>query len=1060
MRLDRNDRGATLGPLAQRTAGHIFTVPAGVPFLPALAAAVLRGNLPHPGGVPPDTLNLPDFRILLPTRRATRALQQAFLDASRDKALLIPRIRPIAPDEEDALELLRDLGEGAADGSTVLAPAIGEIDRRLTLAQLVLRWSEAMRSSADHRPLDPASTAGAATPAQAARLARELARLMDTFEIENVSLERLRDLAPDRFAAHWQQTLKFLEIVLTFWPQHLKERNLLSPMERRNRLILGEAQSLLSAPPQHPVIVAGATGSIPATVDLMRAVLASPVGALVLPGVDTTLDDESWSRLPDHPGHPQHGLAKLLAALGISRDQIRPLPGCEVERPIAARMRIISEAMRPAPSTHRWSKLAATCDRAAVREAFAHVACIEAASAPEEAEVIALILRGALEVPGQTAALVSPDRTLARRVLVRLEAWGLHVDDSAGRPFAKTVPGAFLDLVVEAASRQFEPARLVALLKHPLTRLGWPAGRVRRAARALELAAFRTDYFGRGLAGVECALERARSLTAAGTRRHRAVQRLREEDWEEARKLIAALKSAYEPLCDLLDRPGQHPYRALVEAHVRTAERLARLPEESAETAGATLWQGEEGEAAALLMAGLLDTQAAAPRLSGADYPDFLRSLIGGENVRPRFPAHPRLSIWGPLEARLMQPDVVILGSLNEGTWPAAADPGPWLNRSMRAHLGLPQAEEEIGRAAHDFSQLLGAPKVFLTRAQKVNGVPTVPSRWMLRLKALLAGLGAGDALEPGEPWLGWARERDAVRERCTIQAPAPRPPLALRPRSLSVSDVERWIANPYAIFAKKILKLERLPALGQEPGAALRGSIVHEALSRFARQYPERLPADIKGELMAIATTVLEDWTGNARVAAFWVPRLERFAEWFAETEPQRRSNTHLVHAEVDGAMVLTAPAGPFTLRARADRIDQGGAGAIVTDYKTASEQQIRTLAGRAGNGLAPQLPLEAAILLAAGFTGIAGGPLAELRYISASGGEPPGVEIAIKAGDPAQLARQAHDGLLRLVRDFDDVGTPYRAVRRAQFNYRFDDYAHLARAGEWLSDDGREDA
>jgi ATP-dependent helicase/nuclease subunit B len=348
---------------------------------------------------------------------------------------------------------------------------------------------------------------------------------------------------------------------------------------------------------------------------------------------------------------------------------------------------------------------------------------------------------------------------------------------------------------------------------------------------------------------------------------------------------------------------------------------------------------------------------------------------------------------------------------------------------------------------------------VFLTRAQKVNGAPTVPSRWILRLKALLAGLGASDALEPREPWLGWARERDAVRERRTIEAPAPRPPLALRPRSLSVSDVERWIANPYSIFARKILKLERLPELGQEPGAALRGSIVHEALSRFAKQYPDRLPADIKGELMAIASRVLEDWTGNARVAAFWVPRLERFAEWFAETEPQRRSATHRVHAEVDGSMVLDASAGPFTLRARADRIDQGASGTIITDYKTASEPQIKALATRAGNGIAPQLALEAAILLDAGFTGIAGGPLTELRYISASGGEPPGVEITIKA-DLAQLAKRAHDGLLRLVQDFDDVGTPYRAVRRAQFDYRFDDYAHLARAGEWLSDDGREDA
>jgi ATP-dependent helicase/nuclease subunit B len=378
----------------------------------------------------------------------------------------------------------------------------------------------------------------------------------------------------------------------------------------------------------------------------------------------------------------------------------------------------------------------------------------------------------------------------------------------------------------------------------------------------------------------------------------------------------------------------------------------------------------------------------------------------------------------------------------------------------MRADLGLPQAEEEIGRAAHDFTHLLGARKVFLTRAQKVNGVPTVPSRWLLRIKALLAGLGLGDALDPDKPWLGWARTRDAVRERRTIPAPTPRPAPALRPRTLSVSDVERWIANPYAIFASKILKLERLPELGQEPGAALRGSIVHEALSRFAKQYPERLPEDIKGELMTIARTVLEDWSGNARVAAFWVPRFERFAEWFAETEPQRRSDASHVHAEVEGAMVLAGPAGPFTLKARADRIDRAGSRVVIADYKTASESQLRRLATQAESGLAPQLPLEAAILLAGGFTGVDGGSVAELRYISASGGEPPGVEIVVGTDNPARLAGQAQAGLERLISDFDDASTPYGAVRRAQFDYRYDDYAHLARAGEWLSDDGRDEA
>ena len=157
------------------------------------------------------------------------------------------------------------------------------------------------------------------------------------------------------------------------------------------------------------------------------------------------------------------------------------------------------------------------------------------------------------------------------------------------------------------------------------------------------------------------------------------------------------------------------------------------------------------------------------------------------------------------------------------------------------------------------------------------------------------------------------------------VRAPEPRPPVAHRPRELSVTTVETWIANPYAVFARRILRLEPLPLLGEKPGPALRGQIVHEALGRFAHSFPEKLPKDIAKELMAIAEAVLADYTGNPRVAAFWAPRLARFAGWFAETEAARRTGMTKTVPEVGGKMVLAGPAGPFTLTARADRIDVG---------------------------------------------------------------------------------------------------------------------------------------
>ena len=395
----------------------------------------------------------------------------------------------------------------------------------------------------------------------------------------------------------------------------------------------------------------------------------------------------------------------------------------------------------------------------------------------------------------------------------------------------------------------------------------------------------------------------------------------------------------------------------------------------------------------------------------------------------------------------------MILGSLNEGTWPQAADPGPWLNRPMRQALGLPAPEERIGDAAHIFTSLLGVGQVYLTRAAKIDGVPTVPSRWLLRLQALLAGVAAASEAQADRPWLAWARERNALAGPARpVRAPEPRPALALRPRQLSATTIERWIANPYAVFAERILGLEVLPALGRPPDAALRGQIVHEALGRFAQRFPDRLPEDICAELVALAKAALEELSGSPRVAAFWTPRFDRFAEWFADTERARRTGVHQTLAEVEGAIVLPGPAGPFTLKARADRIDIGDGGLVITDYKTGN---VKDLAGRAEQGRAPQLPLEAAIAI--GWRVHAALRRARSRACATS--PPPAASRRARRSRSTSTTSpgshsEAREGLIRLIADFDDEATPYRALRRARFNYRYDDYAHLARVAEWSAE------
>ena len=1027
----------------------MYAVASGRPFLHALAEALASGNLPAPGGPRPGPLQLADTTLYLPTRRATRALQEAFLGVSGGRALLLPRIKAIAEGSDD-LELIASVAD-FADGADQPTRAMSELERQLTLTSLVLRWAQSeARPARTGDDILPFAAAGARTPAQAVKLAQELARLIDELEIEGIDVARLTELVPEEFSEHWSGTLAFLQIVTQFWPAHLAEHGLVSAVARRKRLMQAAAERLRAAPPEAPVIVAGLTRADPAGLDLIQAVMGLPNGALVLPPVDRTLDEESWASIGDHPEHPQFGLKKLIEALGLVRADIQPLAGAERSPAQRARWSLVCEAMRPAATTERWHRFAGDADKKRMAAALTGMWLVEAATAEEEAEAVALMLREAVETPGRSASLITPDRGLARRVAARLETWDVHAEDTAGQPFGATLPGTLLDLAATALEKEFEPVALMALLKHPLCRAGMAAGDLRRAISALELAAFRSPYFGKGLDGVEAALEGAQTRQ----RNHRAIRRLGAADWQAARELLRRLQATFQPIAEAFASTRPVPVQNLARLHFATPEALARTSDTDD---GSALRRGEAGEWAAQFFASLIDKGMPAPHIAAFDYPAFYRTMVAKKRIRSPRAGHPRIAIRDPRDARLQLTDVVILGALNEGIWPQAADPGPWLNRAMRQALGMQMPEEAIGAAAYDFSWHAGAERVVLTRAAKVDGAPTVASRWVLRLQALVKGMGL--ALESEQPWLAWAKARNRTAGPVRpVRAPEPRPPVAMRPRELSVTTVETWISNPYAVFARRILLLEPLPLLGARPAPSLRGQIVHEALSRFAERHPKQLPRDIAQELIAIAADVLEDYTGNPRVAAFWAPRLERFATWFAATEPARRTGVVSILSEVDGKLVLAGPAGPFTLTARADRIDAGRSGLVITDYKT--KQNLQQLASRAAAGEAPQLPLEAAIAAANGFAGVPPGPVELLRYISTSGGEPPGQEIALKVDDVAALARSAREGLTRLIAQFDQPGTPYRAVRRARFTYDYDDYAHLARVGEWQVDSGEEDA
>ncbi|NFV78640.1 double-strand break repair protein AddB [Magnetospirillum aberrantis] len=966
-------------------AGRIFTIPPGMAFVDALAAHLLA----EADG---DPLRLAEMEVLLPNRRACRSGREAFLRLSGGKPLLLPRLRPMDGGDGDEAELF-------ADGPLDIPPAISPIERHLLLTRLVL----AMGSGRGGLP---------PTPDQAARLAAELAALLDAVQIERIDFSRLETLVPEDYAEHWQVTLKFLTIVTELWPALLGDR--LDPQERINRILDAQAARWRSDPPDTPVIAAGSTGSRPASAELIAVIAGLPRGKVVLPGLDLAMDEAAWAALDE--SHPQFGMKKLLAHLGVERRAVRPL-GREPD-PRGARAALLAEALRPAATCEAWRDMgefpAATLDG---------VSRLDAPTPREEAGAIALILRETLEKDGRTAALVTPDRTLARRVAAELERWGLVIDDSAGQPLDTSEPGCFLRLLAEMVADDFAPHATLSCLKHPLAAAGDDTAAFRALVRRLETAALRGPRPAPGIAGLKAAAKDGK-----------------------IRDGLDRVAAALEPFVRVMAQETA-PLADLVRTHMEAAEALAATP---LLPGPARLWKGEAGEALAG-WAGDLTTAAQAvgatfPAIPPRFYPALFEQLLSGQVVRQAWGSHPRLFLWGPMEARLQKADVMVLGGLNEGTWPGEAQADPWMSRPMRAAFGLPAPERKIGLAAHDFAMAFAAPRVVLSRSARVDGTPTVPARWLLRLKAVMdaAGLDFG---EDATPFLDWHTRLDRPEAFERVAPPAPRPPVTARPRKLSVTEIETWMRDPYGIYAKHILGLRALDPIDADPGAAEYGSLVHAAIETFLNEISGPLPADAETRLLTIGREVFADVLDRPGVWAFWWPRFVSVARWLVAHESARRADIARTHCEIKGALEIDAPAGPFLLHARADRVDvlRDGTLALV-DYKTGQPPSPREVAA----GYAPQLPLEAAIARFGGFEGVAPAEVARMLYWRLKGGADGGEEKS--AGDnPRQLTDQAIEGLKALVATFDDERTPYGARPHPDRAPKYSDYQHLARIREW---------
>ena len=958
-----------------------------------------------------DPLTAARTLVLVGTRRARRAIEEALADAAPGPGLL-PRV-----------ELLSELY--ADPLATDMPPAIARMRRQLRLTRLVERFLE-------REPLAPAACAP--------DLAESLAQLIERFHEAGIApdaMDRLLDGAGlgDGPAAHWERTLRFVDIVRRQWPRICAEAEggAPDPGARQRAAVEAMISRWADDPPADPVIVAGSTGSAGSTAELMAAVARLPQGAVVLPGFDAQIEPAIWCAAGSD--HPAGIFRPLLERLSLAPAAVRPWTAT---RP-SPRRALLQQVLRPAPVTDHWHEEAGRL-RGLADEATAGLTLIEADSPRHEAEAIAVAIREGLEEPGATIALVSPDAALARRVSAALSRFGIVPDDTLGGPLAQSAPAVLLRLVASVAAEPADPVAIAALLQHPLLRPGMPRGEHLRHARAYERRALRGVVAPAGVGRLPpwpALSDRAAADDAARARR------------AEGAAWLAAVEAAIAPLVGVLAQGA--PMGEAVAALRRAAEALTDAGD------GPELWREAAGERLAQFFAEL---EAAADAYGGGpvgDFPSLLEGMMRGDTVRPAPERpHPRVSIRGPREARVLGADLVILAGLNDGVWPAAADPGPWLSRPMCAELGLPLPERSIGLAAHDFLQGACQPRVILSRARKVDGTPTVASRWLIRLGTLVEGIGADGCAKAmrarGDRYLALARR---VAEPQALLAPAERPrpvpPEKARPRRLSVTQIETLIRDAYAVYARKVLRLEPLDPLGRPAGPLERGNVVHEIMQRFTgRTLPDWPGAEAaRGILMAEADAVLAREVPWPDLRRAWRARIARFADWFVAAEEGRRAEAVPVATEVKGEMVLDLPGGPFVISAKADRIDRlRDGGAAIYDYKTGRPPSK----GQIDSGFAQQLHLQAAILAAGGFEGLPATETESGGYIGLTGSTSGDKEVVVGIG-PGEIAQHA-DEVRALLAAFD-TGAPWVSLGRPEKAFDRGDYDHLARRQEWWGSD-----
>lgn len=937
-----------------------------------------------------------DGVLVVPSRRAARGIAASFLSVSGKPGLLLPKIFPLNALDETSLLFAMGLR---------LPKSVSPARRISMLASLILRAGEA-RGAQD----SPSNSVGGAL-----MLARDLAALTDEATRWGIDLaSSVPGLVEGDLSAHWRQTVEFLSVAMSLMPDLLAAEGAVTPEQRRLALLEAQGSLWSDCPPDHPVWLIGLGYATPPLAQFALSVASLPSGRVYLAEIDGDLSLDVCNSVIASECHPYRGLIDVLSRCGATLEDVI-LDECADPPRLAARANVLRSAFLPPSHMRDWVG-------AAFPDGFDGIKVLQARDDHEDARAVALVVRDALATPGKTVAYVTDDRAQAARVSAELERVGLIAEDSAGELVSVTPPATFLRLLLSAVIADFDTPSLVALMAHPFFRFpGLSREKSRSIARRLEMKVVRKLHPAAGLSALLA------SVSSVGD--------------EALLQAIRNMREAFTPLT--ADGPKQ--VSAALGALVKVADALSDR---------AVLWDGANGGAVGGALDGFAAASALLPKITFADLPDILTAAFADARIRrPRaHDAHARIAIWGLLEARLQSVDMLIIGGLVEGVFPGAADPGPWLSRPMRKSVGLPSPEDMVAERAHDFvSMMLSAREVVLCSPHRVGGAPAVPSRFLLRLEALAGGCGAEI---PRHPAAAWSKIIEEPLVRIDRPRPEPKPPMDVRPKRYSVSDIGTLMADPYSVYAEKILGIAKVDRLSETEDRALFGTVAHNGIAAFLKEVPDYVGSDQEAEaaarLFQCFMEALPDGRPSPAIRSWWVARLRRLAEWFVSNETRRAKS----FGAPDIRLIETAAEWDVgdgrTVTCRADRLEMRQGTLDIIDYKTGAVPSARSVE----RGDMPQLAIEGAMAKAGCF-----GPSIEpqgfrMGYWKLSGAMTPG-EASILFGRAPEMAdkviERATSAVPALIAHFSspdvaflDTPHPARSLPRTT-------YSGVSRRAEW---------